>query len=488
MRCDYELIACVPSPSQVWGEPGQLTHDLLTELGVRVVAITNEFGPERPTANKIACMQVSTDADKLVFLDSDMLSLRDFADDERFAIPFNAVPAYGLSFDDWDAAHAAVGLPTSPRIQPTLMSKEISVPYFNSGFVSVDADVQLGNRWLECMRAIVESESVAPSRFEDQASLALAVASLGIPYECLDERFNFPQLHKPLDPRALPYFCHYSQRALLRHEPVLEATVASLVEEWPGLLASMEADELWAPLARHYRKRRPDRDASRKERGHDMVVTGIAGSGAGFLSDLLEAHDNCVVIREPKGRVQAGLREPVPWPLAIFYRLERIRLVEAGLEPGGGLAVGRAFGTGEDLSMSIDDEDFVLATTSTHPYLARLDALRGVLPDARIVVCVRDPYDTIAFWKRCTAEHPAGELVAQGFVPKADDPWLTGAAAGHALAARGPGPCGVARGSVAPLRAADLEPARSRDARALRRSRSRSRAGGRPGTERIQSR
>jgi hypothetical protein len=409
LRCAYELIACVPEPAEIWGEPSDLTHDLLAELGVRVAAITNEFGPERPTANKITCMQVSTDADKIVFCDSDMLCLRDFASDEHLVAAFNAVPAYGESFDQWDAAFATVGLPAPPRTEPTLMSNELSVPYFNSGFVSVDTSIGFGDAWLDCMRAIVESESVAPSRFEDQASLALAVATLGIEYEYLDERFNYPQLHKPVDARNPPYISHYSQRALLRHEPVLEKTVASLVEEQPRLLELMEADEQWAPLARHYR-RRPVRGFGRRK-AHDVVITGMASSGVAFLGDLLDAHDNCVVVREPKGRVSAGLDQPVPWPLAIFYRLERIRLIES-LEPGGGLASGRAFDVadGSGASSSFENENFVLATTGTHPYLARLDGIRAVIPEARIVVCVRDPLETVAAWKSCAGDRTIDDL------------------------------------------------------------------------------
>jgi hypothetical protein len=424
LRSEHELIACVPEPSEIWGEPSGLTHDLLAVLGVRVASITNEFGPERPTANKITCMQVSTDADKIVFCDSDMLCLRDFAGDELLGAPFSAVPAYGESFDQWDAAFGAVGLPVPPRTEPTLMSNELSVPYFNSGFVSVDTSVRFGDAWLDCMRAIVESESVAPSRFEDQASLALAVATLEIEYEYLDERFNYPQLHKPVDARNLPYLSHYSHRAFLRHEPVLETTVASLVEEQPRLLESMEADEHWAPLARHYRHR-PVRAAGRR-RAHDVVITGMASSGVAFLGDLIDAHDNCVVFAEPKGRVRAGLVQPVPWPLAIFYRLERIRLIEA-LEPDTGLASGRAFDVSDGGmgSSSFENEDFVLATTGTHPYLARLDGIRTVLPDARIVVCVRGPFDTVAAWKRCTDDHAISELFASSLVPNPDDPWLT---------------------------------------------------------------
>ena len=263
LSVEYELIAAIPNPSDVWGKLGDLTLELLAELDVRVVSVSNEFGPERPTANKIDCMRISTDADKLVFLDSDMLCLQQF-EEEHFGAPINVVPAYGMSFDQWDAAYRAAGVPMPSTIQPTLMSQEVGPPYFNSGFVAADRGVSLGDAWLACMRAIVLDETVAPSRFEDQASLAIAIESLDVPYERLDERFNWPQFHKPVDDRRLPYFCHYSERAMLRHDPVLAATVGSLLKEWPALLTVMERDERWAPLARdHARPRSQSKSSSR---------------------------------------------------------------------------------------------------------------------------------------------------------------------------------------------------------------------------------
>jgi len=199
---ELELIAGVPSPADIWGTPSELTLELLAELDVRVVSISNEFGLERPTANKIDCMRISTDAEKLVFLDSDMLCLGQF-EEERFDAPINVAPAYGMSFDQWDAAYRAAGVPMPSTTQSTLMSQEVGPPYYNSGFVGADRDLSFGDAWLAAMRAIVYDETVAPSRFEDQASLAIAIESLDTPCERLDERFNWPQFHKPLDERRV---------------------------------------------------------------------------------------------------------------------------------------------------------------------------------------------------------------------------------------------------------------------------------------------
>jgi sulfotransferase family protein len=406
---ELELIAGVPGPPDVWGTPGDLTLELLAELDVRVVSISNEFGPERPTANKIDCMRTSTDADKLVFLDSDILCLGQF-EEECFDAPINVVPAYGMSFDQWDAAYRAAGVPMPSTRQPTLMSQEIGPPYFNSGFVAANRDLSFGDAWLASMRAIVEDDNVAPSRFEDQASLAIAIESLDVPYERLDERFNWPQFHKPLDGRRLPFFCHYSERAMLRHDPVLAETVGSLLREWPALLTVMERDECWAPLARDHAGPRSRSKVPFANKGMDLLITGMECSGVEPLSEMIGGCDNCVV-RRPTPRVLAALAFPLPWPLAIFYRLERIRLLEARLPEVDRLTDSRAFEAIGDAEVRLGlDDGFVLATASTDPYLARLETFETVLPDARVVVCVRNPYDTLAAWKRRDAARPIDEL------------------------------------------------------------------------------
>jgi hypothetical protein len=45
------------------------------------------------------------------------------------------------------------------------------------------------------------------------------------------------------------------------------------------------------------------------------------------------------------------------------------------------------------------NHDFVLALKSELPLLCRLDALKRVLPQARFVACIDNPFDTIAAWK-----------------------------------------------------------------------------------------
>ena len=253
---------------------------------------------------------------------------------------------------------------------------------------------------------LVADDSVSVSPRELQVSLAVAVMRLGVPYDCLDERYNHPVFAKRIDPWDPPYFAHYGHWGgpILQHDPVLVETAASLVDEQPELLEVMAEDPHWSGLAGHLgnrrrrkgRERRPE-SGDRPAQPADLVITGIAASGAGYLSELISSYSNCVVLTDPGGRVDNGLRVPVPWPLAIFYSLERTRLLGAD-----GLI--RPETEASPAEITVDDDEFVLATASTHRYLARLDGLHRALPHARILVCVRDPFDTIASWKRFLGE------------------------------------------------------------------------------------
>jgi Sulfotransferase family len=453
LRVEYELIAAVPVPPDSWGEPTPVARELLEEMGVRVETFTNEFGRSRATANKIWCLRVPTYADKLVFCDSDMLCLRDFADQERFGIPINVAPAYIRTFSGdaelWEAAYRAAGVEKPAMRQPTLATKEFDLPYFSSGIVAVNTDVPLGDVWLDCARALAADESVPNPRFEDQMSLPIAIQKLGVAYDCLDERYNYHSRARRIDDQDRPFFCHYGHRPIVQYEPVLEATVRSLVEERPALIDVMLADEHWSTLGRHFAEDRgargtsgrtppatsaanpgPSTSSSGRERPEppDLLVAGIASSGVGYLSGLLDSYGNCVVITETTSpRVEGGLRNQLPLPVAAFYAVERARVLDAAnlVPPEQGIPGRPATGDMQSEPARAETEGFVFATTSTHRYLARLDGLQRVLSHARIVVCVRDPFDTIASWKRFMVGRPLQEALDSPLVPKPDDPWLT---------------------------------------------------------------
>jgi hypothetical protein len=125
-----------------------------------------------------------------------------------------------------------------------------------------------------------------------------------------------------------------------------------------------------------------------------VLITGIPGSGADDLLELLRTHEGCTIHDEPAEVASALAAGAPPWEVAAHVRdLQRDH-------PAAGIVV-------------IKHE---LA------FLCRLDALRHVLPDARMVVCVRNPFDTIAQWK---ARPPAELDQAIVSVAASAEQWTT---------------------------------------------------------------
>ena len=461
LRCRYQLIAAIPTPAREWGTPSDATISALREMGVRVVPIANPLGRDYAFANKIACVQIAVEADKLVFLDSDILCIRDFADEPRFDLALNLKPAdhmtYSVDEDIWRKVYAIAGVPLPAIRLPATASQEFSLPYFNAGFVSLDAKLNLGTAWEECFRRLSVANDIAninsppphQAFWIDQVSLSVAIAKLQLPYDCLDERYNFPANLKPLDTRRLPYFCHYHSAEVIEQEPMLLQCVHSLMEETNGIRDRASVSPNWRflldsprSLKKHSAQRLPPflsaltgRPAAKAHRVCDekpnILITGIPRSGTSYLCNLLHRYSNCVVVNEPVELLTTLAQELVPWSIPRLYRKLRSdicagRPISNKLHQGAVTHDTRVSAETSDYIPAIDSEDFVLGTKNTIAYLTRLEGIRRVLPDVRVIVCIRDPFDTIASWKT-SFPHLRDADISGLPVGNEREPWLTAA-------------------------------------------------------------
>jgi hypothetical protein len=368
LHCQYELIAAVPSPASIWGELSSDTRRQLDEFGVRIVPIENPIDPDYKIGNKLACIDMPTRAEKIVFLDSDILCLRDFGDPACLHVPFAAKPAdlrtFAAATEAWVPLYAAAGV-ALPRLHlPTTVSGEFGLPYFNSGVIFVDAGIGFGRNWIDCANAIrVTPEMREQRHWLDQVSLPIAVHRLGLAYSALDERYNFPAHLKPL-PDPAPFFCHYHWPRIVRHEPALLGVVRALAAAHPAIARVMAREPEWADLldpALPMPPAQPTRQAAPVSAASQILVAGIPDCGAKELLQAL-ARCGCTTTDEPAGLPAA--------------------LVAGHVTP---------HSTMEDA-----------ATTALRCELAFLSppgAIRHVLPRARAIACVRDPFSTIGRWK-----------------------------------------------------------------------------------------
>jgi len=371
LHCQYELIAAVPSPASIWGELSPDTRRQLDEFGVRIVPIENPIDPDYGIGNKLACIDVPARADKIVFLDSDILCLRDFGDPACLHVPFAAKPAdlrtFAAAAEAWMPLYAAAGV-TLPRLHlPTTVSGEFGLPYFNSGVIFVDAGIGFGRNWIDCANTIrVTPEMREQRHWLDQVSLPIAMHRLGLAYSALDERYNFPAHLKPL-PDPAPFFCHYHWPRIVHHEPVLLGVVRALAAAHPAIARVMVREPEWAelldpalpmPPARAARPAAPDPAAPAASQ---ILIAGIPDSGA---KELLQALERCGCTTSD---------EPAALPAA---------LVAGHVTPHSAL-----------------DDAATNALRCELAFLSPPGAIGHVLPRARAIACVRDPFDTIDRWK-----------------------------------------------------------------------------------------
>lgn len=253
MRCDGEIIAVIPGPESVMGAPNPQTLDFFQRIGVRVAFVDNTlFQEDVPAsrlraclyANKIFCLGVETRAQKLIFLDSDMLFFRGFHGGERFSIPFNAKLA-GMDgvrpfVGRWDEIFAACGLST-PAIRLKVVDDRTGEcrcvpPYFNSGFVGIRSDLAstLSASWLDCFKTLSDPEVLGTSFLTEQVSLAVALHSLGIVYEVMSVA-------------ELPSF-HYHTYVALSRNSWLVGLASSLAREHKEIADVLKGEPGWGAL------------------------------------------------------------------------------------------------------------------------------------------------------------------------------------------------------------------------------------------------
>jgi hypothetical protein len=437
LRCDHELIAAVPAPLDTWGPLAADTIELLTELKVRRVPIENQIDPGYPIGNKVSCLRTAVSTDRLVFVDSDILLLQPFEDSSVFAAPFAAKPAdlpNVLHPLQWSRVYRACKATRPLETVATTLYGQLVPPYFNAGFLAVDPKTNLGDQWLECCRRIDAMWGLPLKRPHlDQLALPVALRKLGLRYTCLQERHNYPVHLKPIDPAAPPLLAHYHDARVLRREPLLVNMVRELSEEHPLLAARLAADPEYAPILAARKTSvaitvsSPSVDAtpaiSKAPAIHigvpdalpELIITGIPRSGTSYLCNLLHRYENCVVLNEPDFISRPLRKEPIPYSVATFYRDMRRDILE-GKPILNKLRTGKVtdetVGANEltEYTPQVAGADFILGVKSPLAFLNRLDALRVAMPRARVVACVRNPYDTIASWKTTFAHLQTAEV------------------------------------------------------------------------------
>lgn len=412
---NVELVACLPSPETTWGRPSVTTLELFDTLGIRTVGISNLVDDAYPIGNKLSAVGIPTAAERMVFLDSDILCLRPFAIDTCFRGDFTAKPAdlpTGVqAAADWRRLYRAFGLAEPRRRLLATAAEQLLWPYFNAGVIAFRTGLGFPETWLTTARRI-DADPAVPARRPhlDQIALPIALARLGIDFEPLPERLNFPAHLRPL-PDDPPILCHYHGWDVLQREGVLRSFVRDLVAEFPALRDVLRTTPLGAiclPPAPSRAAPRQAATAGTESTGQpsaqrvDGLITGFPRSGTSFLCGCLSRVPNQVVVNEPT-EIFAALAQQPPWGVPLLHARLRERIL-AGEPIDNKVHDGRMIEDTADRDLRephvprIESDDFGLWTKNTLAYAARVRMLREVMPRAPIVACLRHPYEVVTSW------------------------------------------------------------------------------------------
>lgn len=424
---ELSLIAAVPRSLPA------VTSRAFEALDVSELEISNPLASDYPIGNKIAALGVGAGAGLRVFLDSDMLGLQPWDWEVLHTHALAAKPSDLATFGNdalWQELYARFGLAAPTQRVISTVSRQLMYPYFNAGMLATRAAADLAAVWAQTCLEIDAMHDVNPRRpWLDQIGLPLAAARLELPTRSLGETWNYPAHVKPV--QGAPCIVHYHVPAAVAREPALTAKVGQLLSRYPQVAMVVDADAAWQPVLQALGRQRAERRSSPRRRwflpgtrremrpsgtarvARDLIVTGIPRSGTSYLCKALDGFTNTAVINEPE-MLFDGLRWAAePWAVPLLHADLRTR-IDAGeavpnkVDVRGELVDDTAVHDARaPYRPQLRDGQWVLATKNTLAYMSRLEGILRLMPQARVVVCVRHPLDTLASWKG-TFAHLAG--------------------------------------------------------------------------------
>lgn len=422
------------------GEPGVGTLEALEALGVRVERVVNPFGSAYPIGNKLACLGIPTSARRLVFLDSDIVAVRDLVDPQLFVKHsfLSAKPADLASVpagrDFWEAAYALFGLSLPADRMTASVTGELMPPYFNAGCLSVNVGTDFAEVWKDTA-LVIDNAQVLPAQYRvhlDQVSLSIALARAGVTYSCVSEEINYPAHLKPLNPGRPPLLVHYHWPSVLRREPLLRQEAVACVSGCAHSVRLIQQSEDWLPLLIHARRRAGSGVTVEPtaEPWPDAFLTGIPRSGTSFLCNAFHKLNDCVAINEPREIFLHLAQERTAWGLATYHLdLRRDILegkaIENKVDGNEVVTDTKVIDSRQFYRPMVSHERFVLMTKNTLAYLARIEKIHSVMPHATLFACIRHPVDTVMSWEG-SFPHLANVTLAEWPIGGLCDDGLTG--------------------------------------------------------------
>ncbi len=406
------LIAACPEYKD-WSDLSALTLGAFKELSVEIKKFTPTFGSDYPIGNKISALGLLPENAIGCFLDSDMLSLSHWNLEEALKNNESAAKPADLGTwgnqDSWQKVYTALDMALPVRRVRLTVSHQLSLPYFNAGFIATKMPQKLSFEWNESASLLNDTAFNLENKYPwlDQISLPIAMQKLGS-WSPLSEFFNYPAHLRSLGEQQVGV-CHYHTPSVILREPRLRALFQQALAECPYLTQLVQQLDNWKVLLAC---RLPC--VMYKEPQRNFIITGIPRSGTSYLTSLLDSQKNWLVINEP-GEIFSQLQSRTDASgIALYYAECRERILSgqpiANKVKDGKVIEDTAILDRQEMYIpKIERCDFWLGSKNTLAYMASLENL--VKLDWPIIAMIRNPVDTLASWRN-TFSHLAEAKVS----------------------------------------------------------------------------
>jgi hypothetical protein len=405
----FELFAAVPKfLGGIRTGISESTAEILSSLGVRFIETDNLFKQDYLIGNKFGCLNTIKGYKKRLFLDTDIMCCAPLKLPEITVGQIAVKPAdrktYSWTSAQWVSAYLSytgTKAPTNRVISSCF--KEKMYPYFNAGVIYLNSSVEFGDEWQKLAKRLDDDDNFSNKRpWLDQLALPLAIQQHQLETVILDEAFNFPANIKN-EIGANTQLVHYHKPKNIARNPFLLAQISQLMSTCPELEALFESDAEWKvvnEVLASYKKHR----IKIQQPPTNLLITGIPRSGTSLISSLLAKQPQNVVINEPPGFPKPLKRRSFPWGIhGLFMDLRRDIVSQT--------PVLNKHKGGELIEDTVDDNsrrpqvfpgigpDFNLIVKNTLAGLIGLERIKQTFPSLQLLICFRDPIDTLASWK-----------------------------------------------------------------------------------------
>jgi len=423
---NIQLYAAIPNYKD-WADISEETKKLFGVFFVDVKHFIPIFGEAYAIGNKISALGLLPSNEPGCFLDSDMLSLSAWDIDDVLAGKVSAAkPADLGTWGDllaWERVYARAAMPVPERRVRLTVSRTLSLPYFNAGFVATQNPIELAAQWREYAALLNSKAAGIENKYPwlDQISLPIAIQKIGTWYS-LTEFYNFPAHLRALNDSDIG-MCHYHSPSVILREPRLRALFEAAVREFPSIAKMAMEFNNWIPLLSC---KMPN--VAYKSCDRNFLITGIPRSGTSYLTSLLDSQNNWLVINEPSEIFNQLQSRTDSSGIELYYAECRERILSGQpiankIKDGKVIEDTAVIDQRETYHPPIARSDFWLGSKNTLAYMASMEHLTKL--HWPIIAMIRNPLDTLASWRN-TFNHLTEARVANLPIANPDFPaWAT---------------------------------------------------------------